>query len=215
MRPGLVLLLFLMASVAGCAGGGTDPDVQEVPQSQTADPAPAAPESPNLQERAQDGRVLAETFHGSGEVGAGVATWFAGHVAADGDQLPFKVRDGATAVVVELAWNDTVQDMDAMLLAANGCFDRHGFPDFLATCLADVVVADGSQGTWWNKGGAIGMPDSVSRIVVDGEALAAGGTGEWLAYAWTKDANVGLAFHVYATVLYDGRDPATFTAVPW
>lgn len=207
------LLCLLLA--AGCA----EPSAPAAPGPADAgpDPSPAVPDKPTLVEAvvAEDGRLQRATFHGEGHVGAEAVTYLAGPMDTEGWQLEFPVAAGATAVVVEVAWNDTVQDLDAVLGGANGCFDHVPFPEFVAECMVDLVRGDGTYGYWWNKEGSVGMPDSPSRIVATGPQLQDAGEGTWTAYIWSKDVNVELGFHIFATVLYDGTDPAAVSVIPW
>lgn len=203
-------------ALAGCLGDEAAPDPPGTsPADSPADPAPDSAEGAVEATLAADGRVLRATFASRGRMGVEVAPGIAGPQDSDGWQLRFPVEAGATAVVVEVAWNDTVQDLDAYLAGAKDCYDRVPFPDMAVVCLGDLVAADGTYGLWWNRDGAVGQPDSPSRIVATGAQLADAGTGTWQAHTWAKDASADLEFHVFATVLYDGSDPAAFTAVPW
>lgn len=204
MRAIVLAALASFPLLAGCADPGSPTSADEAGPGGTAGAAPA--------DAALRAPVVTVTQEGRADVE--VAAWIAGPQDSHGWELEFKVEEGATGVVAELAWADAVQDLDVLLDAPGDCFDQVGFPEGAATCIADVFVADGDYGTWWNQDGHAGAPDNPARIAIGQADIERWGDGTWSLVVWTKDANVQLGFTVYASVIYDGSDPATFSAIP-
>lgn len=138
-----------------------------------------------------------------------------------GPVLRFNTTENLTAVVLEVAWNDTVQDLDAALSAdVNGiCFDP---PNCVHPLSSLSGTAYTSFGDFYNQNGTVGDPDSPSRIVVKGLALQdvldeCASPCEWGAGALTKGKGpwVQVSWNLWVTVFYNEEPPSSYTAVPW
>ncbi len=154
------------------------------------------------------------TFRLNGHWEQEAAAFVAGSSRWQDDLLLFPVARGAQAILVELAWNDTTQDLDPHLAGGADCFAVEENP--AASC-AEYAVGDGSAGKWWNRGGGTGAGDSVARIEVQGERLGMYTCDNcpWNATVWSRDVNRDVDWFLFATVFYDGPAPQGFTAVPW
>ena len=210
MRAIVLAVLASLPLLAGCAGPDASP--ADEAGTGTRKGAAAAVSAAGTPGDVPPAPVVTVMQEGRAEVE--VAAWIAGPQSSHGWELEFEVEDGATGVVVELAWADAVQDLDLLLNAPGDCFSQVGFPDGAVTCIADVFVADGEYGTWWNKDGHAGAPDNPARIAIGPADVERWGSGTWSLVVWTKDANAQLDFTMYASALYDGSDPTTFSAIP-
>ena len=202
--PLAILVSLATLALAGCAGdaAGTSPlGVEE--------PAVAV-------ELDEEPTVLPphETFQSHGVTGTEVATAQVGGQASPNYLLEFEAQPGATGILFELTWNDTSQDMDPGLAGPKQCFDFVPFPESTVLCFADIATSDGTYCYWAQHSSPEGLGPPPARVVVDAKAMERCKAGDWYAWASTRLVNTQLPFSLYATVFYDGTDPATFSAIP-
>lgn len=196
MRTGMATAaLAATLLLAGCLGapqGEPALDPAELPPVSQPDPATAAP--PPAVPDAPPARI--ETFPFTGRLTLAAGSPDAGYLAPTGavDEHGFAatLAPGAAAVVVELVWDDALQDLDLQVVPP-GC----------DTTLTACLLADG---------GAPGQGDRPVRIEVQDEAVLGPG-GEWRFTAWAKNA-VNASFTIYATVFWGAEPPEGFSAVP-
>lgn len=224
-----VLLSVWLVSLAGCSAPA-------------ADAPPLEPTEPGRESRAEDegdgaadadGEVVV-TSGREGPVDAPVVTWTSystkGTTTANAagwgwdTALGLGVRamdlylpPNATALVVELEWDDDVQDLDVEAHAP-------GPPDGLAGTSCGVAsIGDPLFGSrsWCDLGGSLGAPDGPSRLDLLGLGLAdcePSGVewGDCNVFALgfrSKDANALLSWHLVATVFVGGPPPEGFGAL--
>ncbi len=137
--------------------------------------------------------------------------------------LGFNTTQNTTAILFEVAWNDTIQDLDTKLYL-NVPFPCE--PSFTITCIVDEVpqialhVAGMRPGQFQNTNGAVGLPDNPSRILVEKEQLLelmplCKDECEWSAGSAAKGPYIDLEWHAFVTV-FDGMEiPEGYTAIPW
>ncbi|HEV8359597.1 MAG TPA: hypothetical protein VGR28_03980 [Candidatus Thermoplasmatota archaeon] len=192
--PLLALLLASLALVvAGCVGS-PQPGPSE-PESPTADLAPpvadvAAPESEQLKVG-----IVVLPFEGKLTVAAGAQG--VGYVTPTGNSdahaFSFPVEEGATAIIAELAWADTTQDLDLEL----------GTPD------CDTTAGEGVCA--FADAGQAGAGDSPIKLVfTDPEVLQ--NVGDWKLLVWGKNA-VNAEFRGAITVFYNMLPQDDYTAL--
>ena len=172
----------LLAILAGCSSApGAPSDGADRTSTPGADSVAAAADAPVVESKAGhlDAGVGADTPVGPcwAEVGADRV-------------LEFTVPDGTAQLVLELAWNDTVQDLT--LVAS-----PPGTPS--TPCPPAMVVDKGFTGS----------PDAPTRLVVQAPAA-----GHWMLGAQANGAVVStIQYMLYATVAPHALDPA-YTAIP-
>lgn len=198
MKPFVFPLLALVV-FAGCADRAPDPA-----------PAPAA--------EGADPPRLPELYAAHGTTVVGV---WARPVVPGIDESPrlwFNVTGEQTGIVVELAWNDTVQDLDARI---NSRVDlcAQGDEIFFVFCAIAEALHIKVPGDLWNDQGSLGDPDSPSRLVVTREEVQAflelcGDPCHVSSYPWAQDPIVDVEWFLYVTVFY-GEVPEDYTAIPW
>ena len=184
------LLLCAAVLAAGCIGGdepvdpaGGKPTPPTTGVEPNLPPEPTAP-GPNV-----------TAFNGSI---AGAGNPASGYVRASGDNLfAFDLPEGATGLVVEVAWVGG-DALDVQLdVPADHCepVDPAGL---LAECPSPAPDQDGV---------------SPARIeVLEPDALAR--VGEWRLGAWARASANEVPFTAYVTVFREGKPPASYTAVP-
>jgi hypothetical protein len=108
------------------------------------------------------------------------ASWFGGTADPDGS-LYVDVPEGSRGLVVEIAWQDGLQDLDLDVVAPGWCPPAEGGQAILdeALCqLSDLVAPGGAEtGMWRADGGSVGAGDSPLRIALGEEDLARWGCG--------------------------------------
>lgn len=195
-----LLLAVLLGAGAGCVGDG--------PAEPPAAGAPPQSEGP--------GHV---TFTARGTTVAA----FRSNPTVFADSFPriwFNVTSNVTALLVELAWDDPVQDLDAFANAAAPSCPESDTAD-RAACEADATLDGYSFSEVRNRGGGPGAPDSPSRVLATREVLApildlCGDPCPFGSYPRTHQmgpvsANVAWENHV---TLFYGPVPEGFTAIP-
>jgi hypothetical protein len=146
-----------------------------------------------------------ETFHASGLIPAGTSEFHA-------QAFAYPVHQNATAIYLELAWNDTRQDLDAYTEAPMAyCSEADGL--LLPFCtLGTYFCADFRVHAFTDCDGDLLSPDNPSRLVVRGDDIA-GALAEcddpcmWEAYPTSKVMpEVAIEWHLNITVYY-GLNP--------
>lgn len=85
---------------------------------------------------------------------------------------------GATAVILELAWDSDVFDLDPWLIFLDGCSegeDLQAMVDCTPSEAEDHWLGEDDDGNYWVKDGSIGAPDSPVRLEITQAALQAFG----------------------------------------
>ncbi|MEA3165847.1 MAG: hypothetical protein QOJ26_713 [Thermoplasmata archaeon] len=225
-----VRLLVVLSSVV-LAGCNAPP--QEGP--------PIAPEAPDREARAEETEPAADaadevvvTSGKQEETGAPVVTWVSystgGTTTANAAgwgwdtalglgvrAMDLYVPPNATALVVELEWDDAVQDLDVEAHA-------QAHDGFLGDTTCGVAsVGDPLMGSrsWCDVDGSLAAPDSPSRLDLDQLQLADcepsglewGDCNVFALGFRSKDANALLAWHLVATVFFGGPPPEAFSAL--
>jgi hypothetical protein len=198
------ILAVLAATLAGCAGGEGQPD------------ATAAPAPPPVTEAARP----PETFAAHGHI---VAAYRSNPTAfgADFPRIFFNVTGDVTAILIELAWDDPVQDLDAYAHGDHGPCDDPALDPDRAACEADFTLDGYDLAEVRNRGGGPGAPDSPSRVLATRDDLAGllGVCGDPCAFGsyptthQTEPAAADVEWRNYVT-LFHGPVPDGFTAIP-
>jgi hypothetical protein len=195
------LLAVLAAALAGCAAGGGHPDADH-----STPPAAEAPPP--------------ETFAAHGRIGAA----YRSNPTAFGADFPrifFNVTGDVTAVLVELAWDDPVQDLDAFAHGDHGpCAEDASDPDRVG-CEVDWSLDGYDFAEVRNRGGGPGAPDSPSRVLATRDDLAGllARCGDPCAFGsyptthQTEPLAADVEWWNYVT-LFRGPVPDGFTAIP-
>lgn len=132
--------------------------------------------------------------------------------------VSFNTTADVRAIMVEVAWNDTVQDLDAYLKAdVEECPYDDSLEDL--ACNVDNWSYQYEFGVFQNKNGSPGMGDSPSRVLLDGDDLAevidaCEGTCNWRALPWGRAPFADLEWHMWVSVFYEDV-PEGYTAIPW
>jgi len=166
-------------------------------------------------------------YHAHGNTTANALMWgLDASLMAGVRAMDLFVPEHATGLVVEVAWDDAVQDLDAELHAPEDLSDpvREVQRTQPFTCMAGQSRA---PGVYCNSAGHLGAPDAPSRIALSGSDLQAhlapcspssqpywGECGVWAIGFRSKDANAMVPWHVYATVFIGQEIPDGYTAVP-
>ncbi len=140
----------------------------------------------------------------------------------------FNTTPDATAIVVEVAWNDTFQDLDAELKFEEDIPCHTGFPSATCTVLDPTGHPQALVNHWLgqdvgqfkNDGGSLGAPDNPSRIIVEGDDLRhlsyyCEEICEWYTSADNKGPFIDLDWHLYISIFYGVEIPDGYTAIPW
>jgi hypothetical protein len=227
VRPLLAIVLLALFALAGCS----------TPQADAPVPEAAEPERQSRGEDEGAADADAEVVVTSGrrqEAGTPVVTWTSystrGTTTANAagwgldTALGLGVRamdlylpSNATALVVELEWDDAVQDLDVEAHAQGGD-GLAGRPVCGVASAADPFFGSRS---WCDLDGSLGSPDAPSRLDLQGLGLA---DCERSGLEWgdcnvfalgfrSKDANALLAWHLVATVFFGGPPPEGFSAL--
>jgi predicted small lipoprotein YifL len=225
--PVLLVACLSLVALAGCGAPAAGPPAAE-------------PAEPERQSRAEEDVVADaenEVEVASGrrqETGAPVVTWKSystrGTTTANAagwgldTALGLGVRamnlylpPNATALVVELEWDDAVQDLDVEAHAQGGDGLAARPECGVGSALGPVM---GSR-AWCDFGGSLAAPDVPSRLDLHGLELAdcepAGlDWGDCNVFALgfrSKDANALLEWHLIATVFFEGPPPEAFSAL--
>jgi hypothetical protein len=188
----------LLAGLAGCS--------QPTPSAATPPPAAdaAAPPAPTV-------------YHDAGTIPVGLygSDW----ANRDGhEDIRFNTTANVTAILVELAWTDPMQDIDAHLRAlTDDCPDADDI-DFVY-CLVTPFAGEQNFGEFQARGGRPGAPDSPSRLLVSGDDLkavmdACGDPCTWFAEPWATGPYAAIDFTLHVSVFTDGPPPDGYTAIP-
>lgn len=196
-------VVVLLAALSGCAAPASP--AGEPPAEGAAEPPPSPP-------------FVTYTLHNTT-----LASVYANPILPDrwgSLGLGFRTdRNTTTAVLAELVWNDTAQDLDARLEAD---VRRCPWEDNLdwAACHASMPLGDGGLefGVFQNAQGVPGQGDSPSRAWADGERLlqvldACSDPCNWTGYAWARTPIANIEWTLYVTV-FEGPVPDGFTAIP-
>jgi hypothetical protein len=134
--------------------------------------------------------------------------------------IDFKAAQNATAILVEVAWDDTTVDLDARAQADVKRCPWTDPMDIAACATLGSALADGSFefGVFQNTNGTPGAGDSPSRVLVDGEWLAevldaCANPCPWTAYAWARTPAADVTWDLAVSVFY-GPVPPGYTALP-
>lgn len=122
---------------------------------------------------------------------------------------------GATAVVLELAWNSTTFDLDPTLVILH-CDELTDPAGCMVPEAQSHWLSEGDDGNYWVKDGSLGAPDGPVRIDVGPEALASYGcltSCQAVARAITKDAAVDVGGQLVVSVFRGGPPPAGYSAL--
>lgn len=194
-----ILLPVLLASLAGCASPGP-----EASEEDAAVPAPAA-------------AVQVHALHGES---AAVAR--SGHVP-ERPVLAFDTPAGVRAIVVELTWDDGVQDLDSFLQAAVPHCPAGSSPvgqafEAAACAVEDAYFGYPGFGAFRNSDGEPGEPDDPSRMFIVGRDLAAvlaacGDPCRWEAWPEAREPAAAVRWSLYVSV-FTGDLPMDYTAIP-
>ncbi len=128
------------------------------------------------------------------------------------------IASNTTALVVELEWDDAVQDLDVEAHASGG---RDGLVGGLSCGVASVGDAVLGSRSWCDLGGSLAAPDSPGRLDLTDLGLADcqmsglewGDCNVFALGFRSKDANALLAWHLVATVFVGGPPPERFSAL--
>lgn len=166
-------------------------------------------------------------YHAQGNTSANAAMWgLDSSLMAGVRAMDLFVPEHATGLVVEVAWSDPVQDLDAEMHAPEDLADpvRQTQRSQPFTC---VVGQSRAPGVYCNPGGRVGAPDAPSRIALDADELAEhlapcspssqpywGECGVWAIGFRSKDVNAMVQWHVYASVFVGQEIPKGYSAVP-
>lgn len=185
MMRALVLCAALAA--AGCVGEPVEP---------AAKPTPPTPE-PVEPDQVPDAGPRFNVTPLSGSV-AGVGNPSAGYLRASGENvLAFDVPEGATALLVEVAWAGG-HALDVQVDVPDEFCEPVDPAGLFLDCPSPPPDADGA---------------SPARIeVTDLETLAR--AGEWRLGAWARSSASEVPFTAFVTVFADGKPDATYTALP-
>ncbi len=140
----------------------------------------------------------------------------------------FNATPDAMAILVEVAWNDTFQDLDAELKFKEDIPCHTGFPSAACTVLDPTGHPQALVNNWLgqdvgqfkNRDGLPGAPDSPSRILVERDTLRILGAYceencTWFPSLENKGPFVDLEFHLFVSVFYGQAPPPGYTAIPW
>ncbi|MGB0652908.1 MAG: hypothetical protein ACPGQL_06880 [Thermoplasmatota archaeon] len=147
-------------------------------------------------------------IHVAGRTNVNAAHW--GYDTALGPGVPaarFWPLEGLRAIVVELDWDDPVQDLDVQLSAPYDCTDE-------VDLVRELAGQDG-RGYWMDREGHLGAPDAVSTVIARGselDAFASGCAERWTAGIRSKDANAQLEWRMAVSLFYDDEPLAGYTA---
>jgi hypothetical protein len=196
MRASVIALLAAAGGLvlAGCLGSPAPLPSSPTPQAPPDDganaaPAPPAPEAPKLP------GYLVYPF--TGKITAAVGNDQIAYLSPTGSQDPhvfhFNVSSGAIAIVAELAWDNSVNDLD-LTVGSPSC-------DHLTkgTCLTA-------------GGGSPGQGDTPVKLVIKDQGQL-NETGDWTLAVWAKDA-VNQDFRAAVTVFYLLPPPDNYSALP-
>ena len=200
------LALLALVLVAGCAA-----------------PDPVAPQEPFATVAEQPLRWT--TVNSTGTI---VAKTHLGHELVDGSVgaggVQATVNGSATGILLEGAWraaNEQVgyyapQDLDLILLTLDA-----GCTWSAAGCEAEAATdqSEDNDGYYRNGNGLAGLPDSPSRLRLEGADLAeitaaCGGSCAWSGFFGAKGAAADLEWFLALTVFTGGTMPTNFTALP-
>jgi hypothetical protein len=159
------------------------------------------------------------TYSTGGKTTANAAGWGWDTALALGVRaMDLYVPPNATALVIELEWDDGVQDLDAEAHAPR----QSGLGGGPSCGFASLV----SPRAWCDLDGSIAFPDSPSRIDLAGLELAGvlddcdqpsrpqwGDCNVFALGFRSKDANALLDWHLVATVFVGGPPPDGFSAL--
>lgn len=223
MKGWLVLVTLL---VAGCSAPPPETAVEEpaAPEQQgpAEEPEPTASAADEVLvtsgQQAEGGTptVAWTTYSTKGTTTANAAGWGLDTALGLGVRaMDLYVPANATALIVELVWNDPVQDLDA---------EVHGPTDASVAGGPFCGLAVTGSPSWCDLDGSIAAPDSPSRIDLAGLGGSLSdcrkpGRVEWGAcnvFALgfrSKDANALLDWRLVATVFVGGPPPEGFSAL--
>lgn len=222
----LASLTVLVLFVAGCLGGG--PGAQDAPVDPgTAGPMPddADPVPPPTDEGSHlawqpSPRSPRTVLWLNATLDTDAMSWFGGTVDPDGS-LHVEVPDGARGLVVEVAWRDSLQDLDLNVVSPGWCpvGDEWptGFADYAACSVPDIAAPSGSStGYWRDDGGVPGASDAPVLIAIGAEDLRSWGCGRgergcmWALWLYSDVAIVDLDITWAVTVFLDEEPPADY-----
>lgn len=186
MRVLLAALVVLATALAGCTA--------ETPPEPVVRPPAGTPEPPlqNVTAPADDAAVEVTSFNGTA---AGLTVPSVGALAPPGSDpgSTFEVKEGATAIVVEVAWEST----DRLYLFVDPpCRDE------------DPVGADGCDAPDRDMDG-----QNPARVEVL-DALFLNQTGAWSFAAYPEANAQGVPFVAAISVFYGALPDAGYTALP-
>lgn len=229
LRPLVATLALALLALAGC---GTPPADAPAPAPEPAEPGRQSRGEEEPVADAEDEVVV--TSGRRQDIGAPVVTWTShstrGTTTANAagwgwdTALGLGVRamdlylpPNATALVVELEWDDAVQDLDVEAHAQGGD-GLTGRPACGVASATDPLMGSRS---WCDLDGSLGAPDSPSRLDLHGLGLAdcePSGVdwGDCNVFALgfrSKDVNALLEWHFVATVFFSGPPPEHFSAL--
>lgn len=201
------MLLLVVPAFAGCAEPQEplpelpEPTPSSAPVFQPDGAPPALP--------AGNGSWI-ETFHASGLMPAGTS-------ALHSEPLSYPVGADASAIYVELAWNDTRQDLDAFTQAPQAyCSEQDGA--LMPFCvLGTYFCADFRVHAFTDCNGDFLSPDNPSRLVVHGDELANAlhdcpADCVWQAYATSKWMPTAAITWTLNVSVYYGANPWDLSA---
>ena len=229
MRAALLVSTCLLLLLAGCLGPTSGPSAAQEPGAPTDDASLESP--PSTDDEAQPSSGAPER---KGRVGAGIL----GPAPIEVLRMPFHITvqggkstlanvieedpyldlapTGATALVLELAWDSDVFDLDPNLIFDGGCPLLEDPVGCTASGGAAHWVDEGDDGNYWVKGGSTGAPDSPVRLEVGAEALTAYGCDEGcsaFARAIVKDVAVEVTGELVVSVFRGVPVPDGYSAL--
>ena len=154
-------------------------------------------------------------YHQTGVMGAEALSRLGGpthSIASANYTMDFEVGVIATAIVVELAWQDQASDLDLQVFSPTFC--PLGVSIDWPLCFANGYLGDAAgTGSWRDEGGLPSQGNTPTRIQLVASEWQAYGCCDWSAVAWAK-ATAGTPFDFYATVFYGEAPAEDYTAIP-
>lgn len=195
------MLRFLVVAalfLAGCSGS---------PQPSAADP---------LQGPSSDGPDAVQVFTLNGSTMMGGR----GTLIPEDAPLRFTTDSSASAIVLELSWDDDVQDLNGFLRASvDPCPAESPLrPVDEAFCVGDDLILDSPGfGAFRDADGDLGAPDNPSHLVVEGEALRqtlqeCKDPCEWQSWPESEALHANVSWSLHVSV-FRGAVPPGYTAL--
>lgn len=197
-----LIALAVLVALAGCAGPAGPADRSEPPA-----PAPHA--------------AGPAVLHLHGTTTAGL--YARNDPGGPFSRLDYNVTRNTTAILVEVRWNDTLQDLDARTWPndVDACPPPSDPADPFSVGDAAVCTLDDASGygPYSNRGGDAGAGDSPSRLLVNQtdiatvQAQCGRDPCAWQAFAWARTPVADLEWDLWVSV-FEGPVPDGYTAIP-